>query len=331
MICIFSSRKDYSTTEVIKWLNYFNENEIIRVNYDEQETLVEVKITENEVTFEIGIKRFNISDITSVWYRKGEHWLCNKVNPIVFLNNQKFSDHITKLMNNERLKFSEFIHYTIENTKPCLGLSTKNDLNKFIVLDIAKRIGLMTPKYLITNKNTNAIDFLNRNQSVISKPLSDVIYLFENEINNQGYFSYTEIVNEESLNKNKSKNVPSLLQEYIEKQFEVRTFYLDGEIYSMAILSQSNIDTKVDFRKYAKVKQNRNIPFKLPLEIDTKVKILFNELKLNTGSVDFIVDIHNNYYFLEVNPVGQFGMVSRPCNYYLEKLVALKLLEYGNK
>jgi hypothetical protein len=30
--------------------------------------------------------------------------------------------------------------------------------------------------------------------------------------------------------------------------------------------------------------------------------------------------------FLEVNPVGQFGMVSRPCNYQLERKVAELLL-----
>ena len=33
----------------------------------------------------------------------------------------------------------------------------------------------------------------------------------------------------------------------------------------------------------------------------------------------------NELVFLEINPVGQFGMVSSPCNYYLEKKVASKL------
>jgi glutathione synthase/RimK-type ligase-like ATP-grasp enzyme len=46
-------------------------------------------------------------------------------------------------------------------------------------------------------------------------------------------------------------------------------------------------------------------------------------LKLNTGSVDLIFSEEDNkYYFLEVNPMGQFGMVSKPCNYYLEKEMA---------
>lgn len=35
----------------------------------------------------------------------------------------------------------------------------------------------------------------------------------------------------------------------------------------------------------------------------------------------------NNFYFLEINPVGQFGMVSGPCNYKIEKLIAKYIIE----
>jgi hypothetical protein len=32
--------------------------------------------------------------------------------------------------------------------------------------------------------------------------------------------------------------------------------------------------------------------------------------------------------FLEVNPTGQYGMVSDPCNYYLDKKIAEYLIDY---
>lgn len=92
----------------------------------------------------------------------------------------------------------------------------------------------------------------------------------------------------------------------------------------MAILSQSDEKTKIDFRKYNEEKPNRNVPFKLPDDIDQKIKQLFKYLDLNTGSVDLIVDHQENFYFLEINPVGQFGMVSYPCNYFLEKTSCFK-------
>ena len=45
-------------------------------------------------------------------------------------------------------------------------------------------------------------------------------------------------------------------------------------------------------------------------------------LKLNTGSIDMIVDHNNNYIFLEVNPVGQFVAYGEFCNYYLDREMA---------
>ena len=46
------------------------------------------------------------------------------------------------------------------------------------------------------------------------------------------------------------------------------------------------------------------------------------KLEYKTGSIDLLLDTENNYYFLEINPVGQFGMVSIPCNYNIEKKIA---------
>ncbi len=38
-----------------------------------------------------------------------------------------------------------------------------------------------------------------------------------------------------------------------------------------------------------------------------------------------------NIFFLEINPIGHFGMTSIPCNYYLKKRNALKFIEIGKK
>ena len=54
-------------------------------------------------------------------------------------------------------------------------------------------------------------------------------------------------------------------------------------------------------------------------------------LYLNFGSLDFIVDKNYNFYFLEINPVGQFGMTSTPNNYQIEKEVALILNKKNNE
>ena len=51
---------------------------------------------------------------------------------------------------------------------------------------------------------------------------------------------------------------------------------------------------------------------------------------MNTGSFDFILTSEGEYVFLEVNPIGQFGMVSYPCNYYLEEKIVDLLIQKDN-
>ena len=89
-------------------------------------------------------------------------------------------------------------------------------------------------------------------------------------------------------------------------------------MYSMAMFSQGSKQTSIDFRRYDRNKMSRRVPYKLPQNLEDKIRILMKELDLNSGSLD-IVKTKDDYYFLEVNPVGQFGFVSGSCNYNLFK------------
>lgn len=104
--------------------------------------------------------------------------------------------------------------------------------------------------------------------------------------------------------------------------YELRVFVLGKDIYPMVIFSQNDKKTEVDFRNYNDDNPNRTAPYKLPKDINRALLKIFAELNLNTGSADFIRAINGEYYFLEINPLGQFGMTSKPCNYHLEKKIA---------
>ena len=94
----------------------------------------------------------------------------------------------------------------------------------------------------------------------------------------------------------------------------------------MAIFSQLDTQTEVDFRKYNFEKPNRTVPYELPEGLRSKIAILMSRLGLDTGSLDLIRAADGRYIFLEVHSIGQFRMVSRPCNYNLEKKVAERLI-----
>ena len=120
---------------------------------------------------------------------------------------------------------------------------------------------------------------------------------------------------------------PTLFQKNIEKEYEIRTFYLQGRFYSSAIFSQKDPTTSIDFRNYNKSFPNRMVPYRIPEALELQVEQLMQELDLDTGSIDFIKGVDGKFYFLEVNPVGQYGFVDVPCNYNINKIIAEELMK----
>ena len=151
------------------------------------------------------------------------------------------------------------------------------------------------------------------------KPLQDPYPI---PLRNGLYTQYTCEVTNELIDNLPDSFYPCMFQQKIDKNLEIRAFYLDGRCYSMAICSSFDKQTQVDYRRYNDVKPNRKVPYCLPSHIDKNIDALMKKLKLNCGSLDLILDNNGVYYYLEVNPVGQFGMVSFPCNYNLEKIIA---------
>lgn len=83
----------------------------------------------------------------------------------------------------------------------------------------------------------------------------------------------------------------------IDKKYEIRTFYLKGKFYSMAIFSQNDSKTVVDFRNYNIEKPNRTVPYNLPKSITHKISQLMRNLEMNCGSIDLIYGKDDEFYF----------------------------------
>lgn len=336
MIIIFSNNQDYSTFQVVQWLEYLTDIKVLRINSGdlnrELKRRVLIKGQNAGLEFEIGSEKFSLSEIQAVWVRKGKNWLSDEFFRIELCEHTGLANYLTEKMKKERQKLGDFINYIIARTKPVLGTLFNSDLNKLIVLDQARSAGLAVPDFVVSNSKSTLIDFLNEvKDGIITKSLSDGVYHFDHDIDQKGYFTYTEELKTGDLEVLKEVLTPSFVQKKIEKSYELRVFYLEGELYAMAIFSQSNESTKVDFRKYNSNKPNRAVPYLIPAGESQKIKKMFDLLDLNTGSMDLIVDSNDVFYFLEINPVGQFGMVSTPCNYMLEKKIALNLIEKCQK
>jgi ATP-GRASP peptide maturase of grasp-with-spasm system len=332
MICIFSTIRDRTTTDVMRWLFHLGATDVLRINSDDAsgDHIVEFSVDQNTLSFRHKGRLVCLSEIEAVWYRKGRHWLCNQFLEIDFNEHPRLTAYLRKKIAGEELRLSEYLHFMIENAVPALGSPSRCDLNKLLVLHAAREVGLLTPAFRISN-STASLKTAIADTPSITKPITDGLYLFDHEQTKTGYFSYTEALTASELDQLPERLSPSLVQEQILKRMELRVFFLEGRCYAMAIFSQRDEQTRVDFRRYNYMKPNRSVPYRLPPDLEAKIVRLFATLKLNTGSVDFIVDQQGRFFFLEVNAVGQFAMVSVPCNYSLEKQVAVTLRNYAGR
>lgn len=324
MIIIFTIKYDISTSNVIQWLNYFNQ-EVIRINSDDDIYKLEL-INEYSILFRNTItnKVYNLLEAKSCWWRRNgisRNTFTNYKRENLIYSNQDLSSLIIgngNILTEETEHLKEYIYTKIyEKCKINIGKPLFN-LNKLIVLDIAKKIGFRIPNYKIITNTQQLEDF-----ESISKAISNGVYKI---IDNHSYYSYTEKLNLKKIKRQSVDVYPSIQMELIDKKLEIRSFYIENNFFSMAIFSQSSEQTKIDFRKYNNVFPNKTEPFQLPKNIEEKLAQIFKEINLNCGSIDLIIDKNDNYYFLEINPVGQYGMVADPCNYELDKLIAKYLI-----
>lgn len=204
----------------------------------------------------------------------------------------------------------------------------KVDMNKLFVLKKAKNLGMIIPQTIVTNRKDEVLGFINKYGSSVIKPLSNCFSMVYEDFS---YSMFTSIMKKELLDEQEDLLFPIMVQKKIEKKYEVRTFFLNDSMYSMAIFSQLDDLCKTDWRlSQQSNKMIRNVPYILPYGIQEKVRLLMDELGLKTGSIDFILSETGDFVFLEVNPVGQFGMVSELCNYSLYHKFADFLLSNNN-
>ncbi|WP_425656638.1 grasp-with-spasm system ATP-grasp peptide maturase [Tenacibaculum ascidiaceicola] len=317
MILILSIEQDESTIDIIRWLSYLKEDFIL-LNNNELINSLTVNINTSEVFITTKDATVNFNEITSVWYRRGNFKLDDCIEMKDFIG-----DKITEFYNEEKKDLFEYLHFLL-NQKPSINNYNFKKVNKLIVLTLAKQLGLCIPKTTITNQKKVLREEL-KNKLLITKPINDPMSLYGDT-----YWlpTYTTSINTEKADLFDDTFGISLFQENIKKTLEIRSYFLDGEFYSMAIFSQLDEQTKTDFRCYNNQKPNRTIPFNLPSDIEIKLKALAEKLNLTSCSFDLIYTPSKQYVFLEVNPIGQFGMVSYPCNYYLEEKIAYKLKNY---
>jgi glutathione synthase/RimK-type ligase-like ATP-grasp enzyme len=299
MILIFTRKQDTHTDEVIKLLSK-KDIKVFRLNSEDILSKYKVNLSipkdglwEGEIVDQLD-RILDLKQQKVAWLRKPDF--------------NFFGDHPDKsaeefFAESETKAFINSI-YSLPNIKwinpPFIANGAKV---KFQQLLLANKMGIKTPKTIITNQPELAKEFF---VSCGEEVLIKSIYTANVTIDGLNQAIPSRKIGKDQFYPN-YQNIslcPTQLQEYVEKAFELRITIIGQKVFAVKIDSQVNEETKIDWRLHTKM--NPHSIYELPDHIEKFCIDFLNKQGLVYGAMDFIVTPQGEYYFLENNPFGQY-------------------------
>jgi hypothetical protein len=161
-------------------------------------------------------------------------------------------------------------------------------------LHAAGRSGLRVPASIITNILSAARQHDREHGPLVHKWLSGAP---------EGQDGLTRAVTPEGLSVGQAwpqiRHTTHLVQQRIGKTHDVRLTVVDEQMFAVAITSP-HLDWRAD------IDGADHQPCPIPPEVAAGVRALLARLRLRYGALDFSVDERGQWWFLEVNPSGQW-------------------------
>lgn len=327
MICILSeSFREHSTEMVMRWLDRLGAPSC-RLNADDVEqsrngAVLSVHDGVTDFEWECNGRRQRASEVGAVWFRR---WSSTDV--FDFSPADVFGDAQWRIFNT--VAYTEHLQRELRVVNQAVFAAFRNAawlnhprhsaVNKLLVLAEAQRCGLDTPATLVSSDPQHILDFASRYEEVITKCSSDmrVFRIGENVI-----APATCVLDRARLAREWKGGFPMLVQERLNRVYELRIFYLDGECSTFAYVHGPGSDHIADGR----LGTARVTRFSLPDHIVEALRCLMGRLELDIACIDMVRTREDRWVFLEVNPNGQYFMDGMVCNEGLEKKIAETLI-----
>jgi glutathione synthase/RimK-type ligase-like ATP-grasp enzyme len=176
--------------------------------------------------------------------------------------------------------------------------------NKPRQLALAAALGLRIPATIVTNCPNDVARFIKDGPSVV-KPLRSA--LLESADGERVIFT-SRIGRVTAEAAQSIEAAPFILQREIAKRFDIRVTVIGERTFATEIDSQANKETTVDWRSGSRADLEHRI-HALPSSVAGQCIALTKVLELRFGAIDLIQDQSGQYWFLEINPNGQWAWI----------------------
>jgi glutathione synthase/RimK-type ligase-like ATP-grasp enzyme len=178
--------------------------------------------------------------------------------------------------------------------------------------------GITIPPSIIGNSLKEAKAFMQKGKTYITKLLRPIGWSMGGDSN----FFYTSFIKKSDLAADHFAAHPVLIQEFVPKKYELRVAYVGGEFFAGKLAVE---EFEVDWRIPGK--NGEWSAYKLPAAECKKLHRMMKMLGLNFGAIDIIRGTDNKYYFLEVNPIGEWGMLEKFTGLPISEAIAKHLIK----
>ena len=168
-------------------------------------------------------------------------------------------------------------------------------------LRLAREVGLHVPRTCLTNDPHAARRFLASVGRAIYKPLGGTSIV--DDTGARAVFA-TPVTADECHDS--IATTMHLFQEWVPKNHEIRLTVVDDQFFAARIDARSDA-AHLDWRRDYTHLDYRAVD--TPAPVRHAVTELLSRLRLRFGALDFVIDDHDRWWFLECNPNGQWGWI----------------------
>ncbi len=241
-------------------------------------------------------RHFCSSQVRAVWYRR----------PVPILYRKPPDEGLDEYIRKELETVLWGMYYTMRDAL-WINDPVKNRIasNKILQLKVAKEIGFRMPRTLITNDPRAVERHFSRNSPLALKSIStaslydsrrkDYVPLFTRRVSREYVLDNGESVS----------NYGVFLQEFVEKEYDIRVVVLGREVFAFAIYSAEREETREDFRVLNPSNLKHEL-IQLSPGVEEKVRRFVGAFELIFSSMDLILSVDGEYYFIENNSNGQW-------------------------
>lgn len=268
------------------------------------------------------------SDVTAVWYRKPDP---PKMRQDIDPDEREFTFH--EIHSGVQGLYDALGHARWMNPIEQVRISS----NKLKQLRLAARLGMQIPRTIFTNDEREARKFVDSiDCKVVYKPIGGR-YLgtrsgpWEELVVTREI--YTTLLDESTIDAGLQRlsMCPALLQQHIEKALDIRVTVVGDKAFSAEIHSQTTPETTIDWRRGKDPSALEHKAHELPPHVERQCLDLVKSLALTFGAIDLVKGKDGRYYFLEINPNGQYGWVEDLTGLAINKAIAGHLANSGGR